>query len=66
MKAMGVYRNDTLWETDKDMRAWAAQKLDEIGDNRAIEPLKAAIAKEQDAETKKAMEEAIGKLEKLE
>lgn len=46
------------------MRAWAAQKLGEIDGKRAVEPLKEALAKEQDDETKKAMEEAVGKLEK--
>ena len=56
--------SNALQETDKDVRAWSAQKLGEIGDKRAIEPLKEVLAKEQDAETKKAMEEAVGKLEK--
>ena len=58
------FLNDALRETDKNVRTWSAQKLGEIGDKRAIEPLKEVLAKEQDAETKKAMEEAVGKLEK--
>jgi len=55
---------DALGDTDKNVRVWSAQKLGEIGDKRATERLKEAIAKEQDAETKKTMEEAVGKLEK--
>jgi HEAT repeat protein len=58
------FLNDALGESDKDVRAWSAGRLGEIGDKRAIEPLKEVIAKEQDVETKKAMEEAVGKLEK--
>jgi len=38
----------------------SAQKLSEISDKRAIEPLKEALAKEQDADTKKAMEYVLG------
>lgn len=58
------FLSDALRESDKGIRAWAAGRLGEIGDKRALEPLKEALAKEQDADTKKAMEEAIGKLEK--
>ncbi|MBM3239314.1 HEAT repeat domain-containing protein [Candidatus Poribacteria bacterium] len=58
--------NDALQETDKNVRTWSAQKLGEIGDKQAVNPLKEALAKEQDLETKKAMEEAMGKLEKFE
>ena len=58
------FLNDALRETDKNVRTWSAQKLGEIGDKGAVELLKEALAKEQDAETKKAIEEAVGKLEK--
>ncbi len=58
------FLSDALRKPDKDMRAWAAQKLGEIDGKRAVEPLKEALAEEQDDETKKAMEEAVGKLEK--
>ena len=57
---------DALRESDKNVRVWAAQKLGEIGDKRAIEPLKEALAKERDADTKKVMEEVVGKLGKFE
>jgi len=51
-----------LWETLTRMYAigLSAQKLSEISDKRAIEPLKEALAKEQDADTKKAMEYVLG------
>jgi HEAT repeat protein len=49
------FLNDALQESNKNVRIWSAQKLGEIGDKRVIEPLKEALAKEQDAETKKAM-----------
>ena len=61
---MRTYLIDALRGSDKDVRAWAAGRLDEIGDKRAVEPLKEALVKEQDAETKKVIEEAVGKLEK--
>ena len=58
------FLNDALRETDEEMRAWVAQRLGEIGDKRGIELLKEALANEQDSETKKAMEKAVGKLGK--
>jgi len=52
--------------TDKDsaVRRNAATSLAAIGDQRALEAIKQASAKEQDPDTKTAMEEAIKALEK--
>ena len=49
---------------DSETRINSAKSLTEIGDKRAIEPLKSALAEENDEDVKKAFEEAIGKLEK--
>jgi len=47
-----------------EIRINAAKALAEIGDKRAIEPLKSALAEEKDEDVKKAFEEAIEKLNK--
>lgn len=43
-----------------ETRINSAKSLAEIGDKRAIEPLKSALTEEKDEDVKKAFEEAIG------
>jgi HEAT repeat protein len=53
-----------LKNDDTETRINSAKSLAEIGDKRAIEPLKSTQAEEKDEDVKKAFEEAIKKLEK--
>jgi hypothetical protein len=53
-----------LKNDDSETRINSAKSLAEIGDKKAIEPLKSAQAEEKDEDVKKAFEEAIKKLEK--
>jgi len=53
-----------LKNDDSETRINSAKSLAEIGDKKAIEPLKSAQAEEKDEDVKKAFEEAIEKLSK--